>query len=1174
MKQKKLPLAIALGVAALFVYKMQLPENGRSEISSVPTGAGDFLNIDPEKPGILGSEKFSATPNPHGYSPELLAVAERLTADTIELRRLPWMTSLDEEITLELGVPGSQAQLKKRSYRSKNFQVVLESEDGSFSKVESGPVRTYIGRVSDRQDATITAHIGADGIRGRIADLVQGGISIDPLTDEEARVLGDTVPGSGRLHAFHVPRALSLAETGLDFDYMDEDGNLVSALGEDGVVGAGTNGNPAPRILENVCVREAELGIDVTNRFYRERGSSSVDTTKALMESWMVNEIAVFERDALIRHVLGTLIIRTNQSTDPYVDSGSSSPTLERTRSIWNTSGFPQNLADAAIFQNGGSQPASSPAVSRHDLAITVMQRSIGVTGLAYVGQVGRGSRYGIVTARQGLGFWRNGGQHELGHIWSLRHGDGCNQEPWINGNTSTGVICGSSQVRANSVEVDRIQAHADSRPDGVLPDTEPSGPYPPYCRIDRLVATIGQDNMLDVLGNDHDVNNDNFFIGELRVGNNRVSQSTPTELLTPSGGTIIRSIGTGPNGRDQVTYTPPLDPIPGTSDGFFYLVEDLTGQRNWGFVEVTPSDGTLFEEHFNYVAGDLSGNENAGDSWDGEGGMVGTNELAISSFPDFEFRGRSVVIQGSSRQNISVPGIPSFAGEGSTLYVSFVQKLNTNDSGEPTRIVEFWNGGAFEDRRSFSFGTFTSSVPNSPRYGIFVQSGDQNIPGEVGSITDDARLVVLKIEYGANGNDEISAFMDPGETEPTTATTSVSAQDLTFNRIGFGSFQGGSQVIDEIRIGSTYEAVAPVGFPDAAFLVEDFDHSAGSLIGRPVPGIGAWEGVTGDGEENEVTSGSLEPAVPAGLIRVGGKFEQMAKGRVRLELPGGLAGGEDLTTLYVGFSQQLRNIQGTPTQLVEFYNGPINGEGDARAFAFGTFVGSLLGAPDYGLFIEAEDQEVAYDAGDADLEPHFIVMKIDYGVDDADSISLYYDPATGEEPFVPTSVLSANDLSFVQLAVACFQDGSQIIDNLRIGPSYRSVVPTEMIIDPDMDGDGLPDAFEERHYGGRVNTDGTDDLDKDGQNDSAEFIAGTDPTDNSSLFGFATNGIEIISSTEVILSWFSVIDKEYTVWSTSSFEEDSWEQIAGPITASGPFTDATVPLSDSRKFYQIRVSD
>lgn len=53
--------------------------------------------------------------------------------------------------------------------------------------------------------------------------------------------------------------------------------------------------------------------------------------------------------------------------------------------------------------------------------------------------------------------------------------------------------------------------------------------------------------------------------------------------------------------------------------------------------------------------------------------------------------------------------------------------------------------------------------------------------------------------------------------------------------------------------------------------------------------------------------------------------------------------------------------------------------------------------------------------------------------------------------------------------------------------------------VDPDSDRDGMPDEWEQRHFGG-LQRDGTGDLDQDGFRDRAEYVGGTVPTNALSL--------------------------------------------------------------------------
>ncbi|MDA1006252.1 MAG: lamin tail domain-containing protein [Verrucomicrobia bacterium] len=124
-----------------------------------------------------------------------------------------------------------------------------------------------------------------------------------------------------------------------------------------------------------------------------------------------------------------------------------------------------------------------------------------------------------------------------------------------------------------------------------------------------------------------------------------------------------------------------------------------------------------------------------------------------------------------------------------------------------------------------------------------------------------------------------------------------------------------------------------------------------------------------------------------------------------------------------------------------------------------------------------------------------------------------------------------------------------------------------------DLDGDGMPAAWEAAN--GLDDNDPTDaflDADNDGQNNKAEYLAGTDPQDPSSFFRIRE--IEVSPAGNVILRWDTVPGRTYRVRYSPALQ--SWFTFgpAGDLLATGPqleFTDPTGSAADLR-FYQLEI--
>lgn len=120
--------------------------------------------------------------------------------------------------------------------------------------------------------------------------------------------------------------------------------------------------------------------------------------------------------------------------------------------------------------------------------------------------------------------------------------------------------------------------------------------------------------------------------------------------------------------------------------------------------------------------------------------------------------------------------------------------------------------------------------------------------------------------------------------------------------------------------------------------------------------------------------------------------------------------------------------------------------------------------------------------------------------------------------------------------------------------------------VEPDSDGDGLPDWWEDEHFPLAGTTPGVD-SDDDGVSDGDEYGAGTDPNDPDSLFVIAIGADEL---GHPLVSWQSAPGKFYRVLRATSLTSDindfvevfsgvgatppSNEMIDDTVTGEGPF--------------------
>ena len=122
-----------------------------------------------------------------------------------------------------------------------------------------------------------------------------------------------------------------------------------------------------------------------------------------------------------------------------------------------------------------------------------------------------------------------------------------------------------------------------------------------------------------------------------------------------------------------------------------------------------------------------------------------------------------------------------------------------------------------------------------------------------------------------------------------------------------------------------------------------------------------------------------------------------------------------------------------------------------------------------------------------------------------------------------------------------------------------------------DADGDGMPDDWEDLHFGGANEVDGaaTDDWDDDGASNYDEWRAGTNPTNSASVFAFTSTDV----TTGLVLSWWSETGRVYSVWVCTNLVQGAFMISDTPIAATPPMNVHTTTQSGAAcEWYQITV--
>ncbi len=135
-----------------------------------------------------------------------------------------------------------------------------------------------------------------------------------------------------------------------------------------------------------------------------------------------------------------------------------------------------------------------------------------------------------------------------------------------------------------------------------------------------------------------------------------------------------------------------------------------------------------------------------------------------------------------------------------------------------------------------------------------------------------------------------------------------------------------------------------------------------------------------------------------------------------------------------------------------------------------------------------------------------------------------------------------------------------------------------------DTDSDGMPDAWEQLHFGHPVNGDPALDSDHDGTSNLAEYEANTDPGNAASVFRIT--GIARDANSHPVITWSSVGGVRYRVQFSDSLQGSFTDVVRPPTEETDPspvgtastrsFTDEFTltgnPPAPVRRFYRIKV--
>jgi uncharacterized repeat protein (TIGR01451 family) len=129
------------------------------------------------------------------------------------------------------------------------------------------------------------------------------------------------------------------------------------------------------------------------------------------------------------------------------------------------------------------------------------------------------------------------------------------------------------------------------------------------------------------------------------------------------------------------------------------------------------------------------------------------------------------------------------------------------------------------------------------------------------------------------------------------------------------------------------------------------------------------------------------------------------------------------------------------------------------------------------------------------------------------------------------------------------------------------SVVTTAVNAALDTDGDGMPDWWEEEHFGGPTNAVAGSDADGDGITDDGEYLADTNPHDNDS-FLFIEDVTRVPAPVKI--EWPTSPVRKYRIQTTEHLTGGTWSNLASGIQGDGGVQSVTDTNPPSSRHYRI----
>ena len=139
--------------------------------------------------------------------------------------------------------------------------------------------------------------------------------------------------------------------------------------------------------------------------------------------------------------------------------------------------------------------------------------------------------------------------------------------------------------------------------------------------------------------------------------------------------------------------------------------------------------------------------------------------------------------------------------------------------------------------------------------------------------------------------------------------------------------------------------------------------------------------------------------------------------------------------------------------------------------------------------------------------------------------------------------------------------------DKTVIADAVKFAIVEEL--DPqDLDGNGLPDAWERRHFMQNGGVDPKADPDGDGFSNREEYLSGTDPNDAGSPLYLSDFGA---SGSEVSISWKGLAGRTYRVYSSETLDLASFKPYGGFVEGTNGEMKISLQSASPLAFFRVR---